>query len=191
MDIDFEQLKRQWAEQSARIERLEAQNEKLRHKLSSSSNMTLRDKLIRDYKIFLFVSIILVPITFSTFPLCDFPWMMTVSFALLFALESIANGYILKLLKDIDFTSQTTREALTRVIHLQKSRSRLQIIFITLTIPVLTYGFYVFGTIDKDMIWSGLLGGIFGGIIGAIKDRQIRQIIRRMKAELEEMDREE
>lgn len=189
MDIDFEQLKRQWLEQSSRIDRLEAQNEMLRPKLSTSSNMTLRDKLMRDYRIFLLISIVFIPLTFGLFPVCDFPWSMTMSFTTLFALEAIGNAYIIRLIHNIDFTAQTTREALRRVIHLQKTRSRMQILFITLTIPVVSYAFYVFGTIDKSMLWSGIAGGVIGGIIGTIKDRQIRRIIKQMKAELEDMDR--
>lgn len=190
-DLDFDQLKRQWLEQSARLDRLEAQNEALRRKLSASSNMTLRDKLIRDYRIFFIVAIILVPLTFATFPLCEFPWSMTFSFSALFALEAVGNGYILRLLNRIDFTLLSTREALSRVIHLQKMRSRLQILFISITIPILAYAFYVFGKLDEDMIWSGLLGGVIGGIIGGMKDYSIRRIIKRMKAELVAMDSDE
>lgn len=188
MDIDFDQLKRQWADQTARIERLEAQNERLRQKLSASSNITLRDKLVRSYRIFFLVALIMIPSVSIMFPSCDFPTTLTVVFISIFALEAIGNAYLLWLLSRLDFTEISTHTALRRVIHFQHTRSLIQFVAICIIVPALAYAFYVFGSIDRSIVWGGVSGGILGGIIGLLKDRDIRRTLKAMRKTLEDMD---
>ena len=189
--MDFEQLKRQWSEQSARISALEAQNEKLMRQMTFKSNITQRDKLVRTYRIFFIISLLLIPCVSVMFPSCDFPASLTILFMSIFGLEAIGNAYLLWMLSRLDFTAISTHTALKRVIQFQHTRSLMQFIGICITVPALAYAFYIFGSIDSSIVWGGVTGGIAGGIVGLIKDRDIRRTIKAMRTTLEDMDNKE
>lgn len=189
--MDFEQLKKQWQNQAARITALEAQNEELKRRLSVNSNFSRRDKLMRMYRTFIIIAIVMIPFSLFLLPRCGFSLLSAWIFASLFTCEGVGNSYIYYLLARLDFTTISTRTALRRVIKLQRSRSILQMVFIALTIPALVFIFYQMGSDNTPAIAGGITGGILGGIIGYYKDREIRRIIRLMLADLRELESEE
>lgn len=188
--MDLEDLKRQWQLQADRISSLEARNTELQRKLSVNSISTRRDKLRRTYAIFVVIAAVMIPFSLCLMPEAGFRESITGVFAGLFALELIGNIYIYLLIDSIDITALSTREALKRTIRFQRARSVLKIVYISLTIPVLSVMLYQIGEDSRAALIGGITGAIIGAILGIVKDREIRRLIREMLADLKELEGE-
>lgn len=186
--MDLDEIRQEWKKQMLRIEVLEAQNEKLRKKLSVNSNVSRRDKLKRTYMIFIAISIVMVPWVFIMFPEVGLSWALTGVFAGILTIEGIGNGYILWLIRKLDFATMSTRDALRGVIRLENNRRYMKRFFMMLTIPAVAYFFYEVMKDDVSMLVGGIVGGLIGGIVGYRQNREIKSIIKEMKQDLADLE---
>lgn len=187
--MDFDQLRQQWKAQADRISALETENAELQRRLKCNTYDKRRRKLLFAYRLFFVLPVVMIPCTFLCFSHLDLPLLTSYLFSIIFFIEAIGNLYILLYIKGLDFTMYSTRELLRRLIRLQKMRRVLQLFYILLLIPVITYAFSLFYASDGvSVVLGGIAGSIVGAILGIKKDREIHQTINLMRKDLEEIE---
>lgn len=185
--MDLDELKRTWQSQSTRIDRLEEQNRELRRCVRENKVYTKRSKLMRTYTWLVIVSVLMIPFILISFPALDIDMRLAVMFVVTMGGLAIANGYVYNLIAKIDPTGMSVREALMRVLHLERMRRRIRLVSMIVSAVVVSIFFYTLYQSDGH---ADLLGGIVGGIVGLIvglrKEAEIKATIRAMKADLED-----
>ena len=191
-DMDFDELKKSWQEQSVRIERLEKQNRYLTQQVRFSSLATKRSKLLRDYRILVIVAILMLPFIVMSFPIIGVTSRTEVFFMFGMAALVVINAYILFYIKSIDITRLSVRDALTKVFALERKRLILRYVSIAIAVCIISmmlYDLYFIGEIAA--ITGACVGGVVGAILGLRKEMEIRAIIKDMREDLEDALRDE
>ncbi len=188
--MELEELKRSWKEQSARLDKLEIQNAELRRKLDSSRISGSKGKLMRIYRALMIVSLVMIPFTLISFHTLLMPFYVNIIMAAFFAQCAIVNFYVLMLIKEIDITRVSVKDALSMVINLMNVRHRLRIVEFVLMVPVLVLLVYTMLP-ETSMLIGGICGGVLGSIVGLKKEFEIRALLRGMRADLEDLLSEE
>ena len=185
--MDLDELKRTWQSQSTRIDRLEAQNRELRRCVRENKVYTKRSKLMRTYTWLLITSVVMIPFVLLAFPTLDIDMGVTIMFVVTMAGLAIANSYVYMLIKKIDPTEMSVREALSRVLYLDRTRQRIRWVSMTVAVVVVSIFFYTLYQRDGHAgLLGGIVGGIVGGILGLRKEAEIKATIRAIKADLED-----
>lgn len=185
--MDLDELKKAWQSQSTRLERLEEQNRKLRRSVSENKLSTKRSKLLRTYTALIVVSVVMIPFVLVSFPELGLDKMFVAMFTVMFAAMSLANAYVYMLVKGIDPTQVSLREALRRVLHLETMRRRIRWVSMSLGAIVIALFFWELYNQDAHAgFLGGVVGGVVGGLVGLRKEAEIKATIRAMKADLED-----
>lgn len=184
--MELEDLKKSWQEQTARLDKLEQQNAELRLKLNSNRLSGSKGKLQRIYRSLTIMSIVMIPISLITFKAIGIPYYVNIMMAAYFAQSAVVNFYVLMLIKEIDITRVSVKDALAMVINIFKTRRRLRIVECILVIPLMFMLFYSFIS-DSSAIVGAIVGGVTGGIVGLKKEFEIRALLRDMQADLQDL----
>ncbi|MDE6084771.1 MAG: hypothetical protein K2G40_00005 [Muribaculaceae bacterium] len=185
--IELEELKKSWQSQSARIDRLENENARLRRKVEGSRINGSRGKLLRTYRVLCIVSLVMMPFCIMSFPRLDIPSYLTVVFAIFFAQATLVNFYVYMRIREIDITKVSVKDALEMVISLTRLRQRLRLLEMVLALPVIVLFFLALYQNDSYGLIGGIFGGVIGGIVGLKKEFEIRGLLRSMQSDLEEL----
>ena len=185
--MELEDLKKSWQSQSARIDRLEAENARLRRNIEGSRVNGSRAKLLRTYRVLCIVALFMFPGCFFSLTQLDIPQYVVTIFALFFAQAALVNFYVYMRIKEIDLTRVSVKETLEMVISITKLRQRLRIVEIVLALPVIILFFLSLYHSDSYGLIGAVFGGVAGGIIGLRKEFEIRALLRSMQADLEDL----
>jgi len=190
--MDLDELKKSWQSQSARLDKLEEQNRELRRCVRENKVFTKRSKLMRTYTWLIISSVVMIPFIFLTFPVLYMPMEITVMFVATMGALAVANGYVYKLIEGIDPTCISVREALGRVLNLEKSRQRIRRVSMLVVAVVISVFLFTLYRSDSHAGLSGaIVGGILGLLIGLRKEAEIKATIRAMRSDLEDALRDD
>lgn len=89
--------------------------------------------------------------------------------------------YFYFLLRNSDYVSLPTVEALRRIVRFDTLRSNVRLTTILLMIPVLIWLLYSFYAIDPVIFWGGAAGAVIGAAIGIAVDLRMRRDIAALK----------
>ena len=100
-------------------------------------------------------------------------------------ITAVANGYVYYLIRKIDMSTMTIKEALTAATNVDIVRRRMKILGWVLAMPLLVILFYAFYEVGRDeIIYGAWVGLVIGAICGGIYERNTRQLIRQMRQTL-------
>ena len=134
--MDIDELKKQWQSMELRIEKLEEENHRLLSSISSNRVAGLRSRLLIRYCMMIIVCIIspvwllLLDNVFDVGPVAN------VCYALFFMITAVANGYVYYLIRKIDMSTMTIKEALTAATNVDIVRRRMKILGWVLAMPL-------------------------------------------------------
>ncbi|MCM1450404.1 MAG: hypothetical protein NC082_08680 [Clostridiales bacterium] len=182
--MDIEELKSAWKSQNHRLEKLESQNRLLEQKICDNRLDDGRKRLRRTYIRLALVGVVMIPVVLAMFPKFNISMWLTILYATVMLIMTVANLYVLGMLNKLDFTSLTLCEAMKGIVRLEQTRQRLRIGCIILSLSVVAVFLYEMYFFDMSCFIGGVTGGVVGCIIGLRKEHQIKKVIRSMKADL-------
>lgn len=185
--MDIDELKKQWQSMELRIEKLEEENHRLMSSISSNRVAGLRGRLLTRYCMMIIVCIISPVWLFLLDNVFYVGQVANVCYALFFMITAVANGYVYYLIRKIDLSTMTIKEALTAATNVDIVRRRMKILGWVLAMPLLVILFYAFYEVGRDeIIYGAWVGLVIGAICGGIYERNTRQLIRQMRQTLAE-----
>lgn len=186
--MDIDELKRAWQSQAARIDNLEERNRELYRSVRSSHIDTQRSRLLSSYVMFIVVCLLLIPFVIVSFPYLVVDKWATVAYVCAMVILTIFNSYIYMLIRKVDLTRCSVKEALSRLLLLECRRRQLRYVSMTMAVMVLAVFFYELYDVDNlSGIIGGVIGGVLGGLLGLSKEAKIKRIIRSIKQDLQDI----
>lgn len=190
--MDIDQLKKTWQSQSARLDRLEAQNRELRRTMREDKLLGRRSRLLRTYTWLIVLSVVMIPFVLLVFPHLELPLYISVMFAVAMSVLALMNSYVYRLIERIDPTAMSLRDMLAHVVGLEISRRRLR--YCSMVIGVVVIAVFMY-TLYENEEYSPMCGGVVGGVIGLVcglrKEAEIKAQIRAMKEMLRDALRDD
>lgn len=190
--MDLEELKKAWQSQSARLDKLEAQNLELKLSLRRNKITTNRSKLMNTYRALMIIAFVMVPVVFISFSKLGIADWLTFVYAATLLLLGFANTYVYLLIQKIRPGELSLRETLRTVLELEKTRHNIRVVSIFVVIIVMVLLLYsLCDNGDYAPAIGGLTGGIIGMIIGLRKEAHIKAMIRSIKEDLRDALRDD
>lgn len=189
--MNIDEIKSKWQSHDARLVQLEEQNRLLERKIRNNSLNAGRSRLKRTYLTLAIVGAVMIPVALVAFHELGINTWVTVLYAVALLAMTIANLYVLQLINKLDFTQMTLCESMERVVYLEQTRCRLRIYMIVLALFVVAALLYDLYQYNISSFWGGVAGGVIGGLAGLKKERETRNVIRSMKADLADAVRED
>lgn len=190
--MDLEELKKAWQSQSARLDRLEEQNLELKRSLRRNKISTNRSKLINTYRVLTVLAFVMTPVITVSFRMIGIDLWLAILYAATMLALGFANMYIYLLIRKISPGELSVREVLKNVLNLERSRHRIRMASMTVTLIVVVLFIYALcDDGDYSMMIGGILGAVIGLIIGLRKEASIKATIRAIKADLKDALRDD
>lgn len=185
--IDLESLRHSWQNMRIEIDRLSEQNRRLTKRIVNNQAKSVKDSLLRNYRILCIIGIIYTPVMpCICVQLLHTDTFVTVMMSLFFPLAVILNGMVYLKTRAIDPASLSMKEMLITFTNLKILRSRCRVAGYIIALPMLIGMLHYMYLIDNAMFYGGCAGGVIGAIIGIRLDIRMSREIRAMRRSLAE-----
>lgn len=183
---ELEGLRSQWQSMKINCDRLEKTNEKLSRQLSAERAVSKQEKLARHYRRIGLLSFVLLPIL--SWPLrevVEVPVWMCVAYALAGVVFAVLDLSFSNFVQKSDYISLPTCEAIEHAARVLVWQARIHVAGIAVALIVIVPMFMHFYSIDTEVMWGGVAGGVIGAAFGVYLCLRYRRMARRMLADLE------
>ena len=186
-DISFESLRRQWQQVTIKANKLEATNAELTRRLKAERADSVRDRLARRFRTQAMLSGVL-PLLAALIYIED---MVSAPFAIIYGvfgvIMCVSGIWFTRYVKNSDFISCPTIEALRRAYKISRWRQRFRIMGWLMALIVVAWLFIEMVKYGNDSAIVGACVGLAIGLpIGIYKEIVTARLTRRMVRELEE-----
>ena len=176
---NFEDMRIMWAELDRRLSSLEDRNRKLARQVMSNKYKTAQDKLINKYKIFIFLSLIMILyislfICFSEETVEKYRTPALVYWIIFFLFEASIDAYLMYRVMDID----VYENSVSQIAKIAAQNWKMHKIALCLGIPLALGAIILFALLlnaNNFTIFGMIIGGIIGFAIGSIQLRKFFQ----------------
>ncbi|MDE7407355.1 MAG: hypothetical protein K2M76_02945, partial [Muribaculaceae bacterium] len=161
--IDLDTLRQSWQNMKIEVDRVSEQNRRLTERIFSNQAKSVRDYVMRRYRMLCIIGIVytpLMPLLFSHQLHLDLVSLILIT--LFFPISVVINGSVLYKCSKIHPAEMTVKEMLIAFTNLKIHRSRCRIFGYILVIPILVLLLYHMYWIDSSMFYAGCLGGVIG-----------------------------
>ncbi|MBR6519717.1 MAG: hypothetical protein IKT77_01885 [Paludibacteraceae bacterium] len=183
--MNIDELKSQWKSMELRIDRLEKDNKQLLSRISNERMKSVREKLLARYRALIIVCIFspLWMVLMNNLYHIDIE--VSIVYAFFFYVMALANFYMCKLIKKVDCSKLTIKDALIAVTKVEEYLRKFQFLGWILGFPLIIIMFDVFKDMGHpEIIYGACVGLVIGGIIGYFYDRKTRRLIRELRQTL-------
>lgn len=150
---------------------------------------SVRQRLIRRYRMMVWVMAFGILNGVALFRIVDFSWLTMIYFFLYMLLAGGLNLMQMFRLGNTDVVNLPVIDAIEFIKNFTRLRNRVEIILIVVCIPlVLLLLLSLEGEGQQEMLSGGITGGIIGAIIGIVIDRRFRADLKALLAFLGDTD---
>lgn len=187
---DLDQLKQTWQKINittgdANIdltEKISATEGKKRKHNRKDAIFTVKERMIWQLTRPLYAVIPCLCLIITLFRDFNMPLWYTIIYCGFLVLAAFLSRYQVRRLRNADFTSFTTIEAINFIKRFTIVRQRIKIVLISLAVPIIVILMWIFESHNEpDMLLGGLIGAVLGGFIGIHINRRFKKELRKME----------
>ena len=183
--MNIDELISQWKSMELRIDRLEKDNKQLLSRISNERMKSVREKLLARYRALIIVCIFspLWMVLMNNLYHIDIE--VSIVYAFFFYVMALANFYMCKLIKKVDCSKLTIKDALIAVTKVEEYLRKFQFLGWILGFPLIIIMFDVFKEMGHpEIIYGACVGLVIGGVVGYLVERKTRRLIRELRQTL-------
>ncbi len=163
--------------------------QELERRIVSSNVTTLRSRLLHIYV--LLGVMCLMGVLFMIPFVKDLP-RLVVCADVFYVVVSGINFYMSSLVRRIDYSRMTVKEALEAVYKVERYKIRARMCTIVMAVPLICYMIFSFAHLYGEVVLFGCAcGAVLGGVIGIIIHRRMMSVLREMRRQLTLLDEEQ
>ena len=183
--MNIDELKSQWKSMELRIDRLEKDNKNLLSRISNERMKSVREKLLARYRALIIVCIFSPLWMVLMNELYQVDVEVSIVYAFFFLVMALANFYMCKLIKKVDCSKLTIKEALIAVTKVEETRQKVKLLGWIFGLPLIIIMFDVFKEMGHpEIIYGACVGLVIGGVVGYLVERKTRRLIRELRQTL-------